>query len=414
MTQENKNFRLGVANGAFFMLASTFISGNIVMPLFLQNFTGSKALIGLASAFLSLGWFLPQFFEGYFAEKKSTRMPIYRFAAWIRMVAFALLTFAVILLAENKTAFSVTVIMTLIFFYAFSGGISGLAFMDLVAKTIPVRRRGAFFGARLFFGGVLSLGGSWVVGKVISSEELVFPFNFVLLFLLAFIMISTAILLYMRVKEPAGHGVINRSFRDYYEDTIESVKQNSTYRRLIVTRWLCGASSIAFPFYVLNGINTLGISKNAVGAFLVAQVLGGIISNMFWGRLGDKKGNKLLLQLYAGLSLAAPAIALMASIFAPWKELYVLVFLILGIADSGATIGFFNFLLEISPESKRSSHIGFMHTVISPVLLISMLGGLLMDRFSGVTYNYIFLIAGLFGIAGLIMTFKLKEPRGKA
>jgi MFS family permease len=413
MKEEGRNFWLGVANGALFILGSTFISGNIVMPLFLQNFTDSKTLIGLASAFLSIGWYLPQFFEGYFAEKTTTKMPIYRFAAWIRISSFAALTLAVLLLADNRTGLSIFVLMVLIFFYSFSGGISGLAFMDIVAKTVPVKRRGAFFGGRLFFGGLLSIGGSWVVSYVLSSEVIGFPLNFVTLFILAFLMISVAFLLYMGVKEPPGQGVINRPFKEYYEEAVSNVSGNGNFRRLILTRWLCGLASIALPFYVLNGIYTLGIPKEAIGAFLVAQVIGSTVSNIFWGRLGDRKGNKLLLQAYAALSLAAPVIAVLASSFAPWKELYVLVFLILGISDSGATIGFFNFLLEISPAEKRASHVGFMHTVISPVLLIPTLGGFLMDSFSAVTYNVIFLIAGVFGVMGLIMTFRLKDPRTK-
>jgi len=42
--------------------------------------------------------------------------------------------------------------------------------MDIVAKTIPAQRRGLYFGARLFMGGVLSVAGSLVVRWALNEQ----------------------------------------------------------------------------------------------------------------------------------------------------------------------------------------------------------------------------------------------------
>jgi MFS family permease len=406
MKTEDKNFYLGVINGALFNGASVFISGNIVIPLLLENFTSSRAIIGFASALLSIGWYLPQFFAGYFSEKKVYKMPMYRFVAWLRISSFASIIFA-ILIFKN-----LWIILSLILIYSLSGGLSGIAFMEIVAKTIPPKRRGYFWGGRLFFGGLLALIGSFIVSFILGKKEIfLFPINFVILFLIAFILISLAFLLYMGVEEPPSEIVLRRNFKEYSKEAIDSLKSNITYRRLIVTKYLCGATSIAFPFYVLYGIEYLKFPTSVVGAFLLSSSLGGIISNILWGYISEKEGNKLVLQIYAIISIICPVIAILSSHFETWKHLYIFTFLLLGFAESGSWIGFANFLLEISPVKNRTSYVGFMHTITSFVLLIPTLGGYLVDKIQGNSYNTIFILAFLFGLFGLLNTFKLVEPR---
>lgn len=412
MKQEDKNFWLGVINGAFFILAGTFISGNIVMPLFLKNFTSSKMVIGLASAVLATGWYLPQFFEGYFSESKPNKMPIYKFASSIRALSFALIILAIIVFADSRTTFAITVIILLLLFYGLSGGVSGLIFMDIVAKTIPAKKRGYYFGGRYFFGGLLALGGSLIVSYVLGNKEtFLFPWNYVILFSLAFVLILSAFSVFMKVKEPPGIILKKRSFTAYTNEAVDCLKSDKNYRGLMLTRYLCGATSIAAPFYVLYGIESLKFPQSIVGSFLLAQVIGGIISNLFWGYLGETKGSKIILQVYAVLSITAPLLAILSSYYEVWKFLYLFTFLFIGFADAGGSVGFFNFLLDISPAEKRASYIGFMHSFTAPVLLIPTLGGFLMDKITGVTYIFVFVLALLFGIFGLLTTFRLVEPR---
>jgi len=45
---------------------------------------------------------------------------------------------------------------------SFASGVAGIPFLDIVGKTIPVTRRGSFFGGRNFFGGILAFGGGFI------------------------------------------------------------------------------------------------------------------------------------------------------------------------------------------------------------------------------------------------------------
>ena len=79
-------------------------------------------------------------------------------------------------------------------------------------------------------------------------------------------------------------------------------------------RALLGVWMMALPFYIIYSSERLLLPEESVGIFLSIQMIGMIISNLLWGRLSDRIGNKIVLNLTAAVSAAAPIIALLATV----------------------------------------------------------------------------------------------------
>jgi len=88
--------------------------------------------------------------------------------------------------------------------FSLSAGLVNIPFMDVVGKVIPARRRGAFFGQRMFYGGILALGGSSVVGFLLGESGLPFPINVSVMFVLSAVFYGLTAWSCILVEEPPG------------------------------------------------------------------------------------------------------------------------------------------------------------------------------------------------------------------
>jgi MFS family permease len=284
--------------------------------------------------------------------------------------------------------------------------------MDIVAKAIPSTRRGTFFGARLFFGGILSaLAGIFVKG-VLDVKP--FPDNFAVLFVAASVIVTAAIISFSLVHEPEVSVKDKREpFKKFLLRGPRLLRTNRSYRMLLVVRILLAAWGMALPFYIIYARDRLGLGAGAAGVFLSIQMVGMILSNILWGTLSDRIGNKIVLVLVSGVALVSPLLALLST-RCEWLGntwCFGIVFFFLGFALSGIRLGQTNYMLDVSPEAERPTYLGFMNTFLAPVLLLSMVGGFVIERTSFETL--FFTVMGT-AILALILAVRLDEPRLRA
>lgn len=67
-------------------------------------------------------------------------------------------------------------------------------------------------------------------------------------------------------------------------------------------------------------------------------------------------------------------------------------------------------MLDVSPETERPTYLGFMNTFLAPVLLLSSLGGLIIEKTS---YEVLFSIVIIAAVAALVFSLQLEEPRSR-
>jgi len=411
-----RNFILGVLNGALFHFSNALISPFLVLPLFVRYLTDSHLLVGLIPSIQEAGWFLPQLVASRYVQHRPRKKVYYSATAIIRAGSWGLLTIALFTLGGSRLLL-LAIFFSLLVVFSFSGGVAGISFMDIVGKAIPVTRRGAFFGSRNFFGGILAFMGGFIVKYALDQSGYPFPANFGLLFTLSFLALSVALFFFTQVVEPVepvheGEVALLRQFRR----ALEIVENDARYRRFLSLRLCLMATQMATPFYILYARDRLGIPEGMVGLYLSAMTVVSVGSNLVWSRISDRRGNKLLIQIASIVGLSIPLSALLiprlSGLFSPGSlgYLFGVVFALLGSYTAGARIGNINFLLEISPAAERPIYLGFTNTLLGMALLASMVGGVIVEV-AGFGILFSFTLAFYALAIGLSLT--LRDPREK-
>lgn len=419
--ESRRSFKLGVFNGALYQFAEALIDPPLVLTWFVSQLTASNLLIGLVAPLGEAGWFLPQIFVSTRVQRMQRKMPSYILSAAVRIFSWLLLVLAVWLVDDPR-------LLLIGFFLLYTlarllSGLAGLAFFDVVAKTVPARQRGSFFAWRQLLGGLLALGGGWIVKTVLNHPALPFPHGHAVLFFLYWVAITPAMMAFALVHEPPGTAVTEPvTVGEQLRRSEKLLRRNQVYRRYMAAQLVLSLANIALPFYGIYAKNALGAPDGMVGIYVATRAGAQLLSNLGWGRLSDGWGNRLVMQLGSLGSGATALLALMLvglvalvpstsrapgmGVWLPY--LSIPLFLLDGAMRPARVLTGSNFLLELVPEGERSLYLGLSNTLTGVATLASGLGGLVVDALG---------FAGLFAVslglclAGYVLASGLPEPR---
>jgi MFS family permease len=409
MSRYSRTFVLGVVNGVLFSLAEALTGGTTVLPLFISSLTASKVLVGLAGTMNRAGWYLPQLVVAGFIQHINRKKPVYIWSGLVRLGAIWSIAMLVPILAGSRAGLFLIVFFVLYSVYTIGAGVAGISFMDIVAKSITSNRRGTFFGARLALGGLLSALAGFFVKDILNSKP--FPGNFALLFVAAAVVVTAAIISFSLAHEPdAGVTQERIPFRRFLRRAPRLLKTDRSYRMFLIVRVLLSVWSMALPFYIIYAREQMGIDPGTAGLFLSIQMVGFVVSNILWGSLSNRIGNKIVLVLVSAVALVPPLLAIMSNRFVCLGNTVCIsvVFFFLGFTLSGIRLGENNYMLDVSPEAERPTYLGFMNTLLAPIMLLSMLGGLIIERTS---FEALFVAVMGAAVLALLLAIRLDEPR---
>ena len=419
-TTLKRNTRLGIANGVLFSLAEAFSDANLVLSVFVRQLGASPVIVGLLPALKNGGWLLPQLWSAGRLQAMRHKLPVYqragivRFCIWILMaglVWFSGWLSAGWLLAAFILAYSL---------YSFTGGAGSVAFQEVVAKTIPVQRRGAFFGTRNLLGGLLGFClASPVVGWVLSvNSPFLFPHNFAVLVTISLVCIGLGVIMFSRISEPPTHNPpapVRGGEMLRMMPTL--LREDVAFRRYVVSRMITRFAGLADPFYILYAREVLHVAPRMIGVYLAIRVLSAALSNVWWSQVADRHGNRLLILLTGALIgvvpiwalLVGPLGALLGPASLGW--LFGGVFLLIGLSVDGAGTAGLTYVMELAPDTRRPQYIGVSNTLMGVATFFPVLGGVLI---SSLGYGPVFAMTAVFGALGLLVSARLPEPRAVA
>ncbi len=391
---DKRNFRLGVTNGVLYGLGTYFISRATVIPSFFSHLTHSSALIGFVSQFESIGWYLPQFIVASFVVHMPRKLPLYRIGWWIR--GSALFALAIVTLLAPRPAILLPAAILLYALFSTGAGVSGVVFLDLVAKTIPERRRGRFFGLRLSIGSLLSISiGAGAISLLLGHSH--FPVNFGYVFLIGAIIVTIGLGFMAVMREPRTHDVPDeRTLIEHFKEGWKVYKTDKRFAQYLNARLFMGTWVMGVPFLVLFAHDKLGFQTRDLGIFIAADCLGTVIGNFIWERLTDRRSAKACLEWAAIVAAVLPIVVLLYLWLPLPRILFASVFALAAAFDAGTSIGGMTYLIEISPPHDRATHMGLFNSMMAFPLVLTAIAGALLD-FAGFAPLYaIVLIIAIF------------------
>jgi MFS family permease len=397
-----------VANGVLYAGAEALTDPSLVLTYFTSLLTDSKFLVGLVAPIRIGGWYLPQLLISSFMQRQDRKLRIYAQLGAPRALVWALMALALWFISDPTVLLGI--FFTFLIIYSLAEGLVGLSFLDVVGKVVPLHRRGAFFGARRLFGGILALAASVVVGWALSERGgLVFPHNFALLFGLSFVCISVALFAFARIDEPlepVTHARVSVSAQIRRAGRLP--RQNPTYGRFLSARLLMVVAEMAVPFYVVFAKESLEAPPALVGVYLLSTTLAGLLANLWAARASDRHGNRQLLVVACLVGLTSLTLALLFNWWRGPALLFAVAFALNGVYNTAVWVAHTNFLLEIAPAGDRPIYLGMANTLVGVAFLASSGGGALVDWLG---YGALFGLAFVALLLATGITVSIQEPR---
>ncbi len=396
--EQRRNFIGGLWHGAFLALGVSLTQPTTVISAFIADLTGSTIWVGGLATVLTIAGALPQLFVARWIEHRPLKMPYLLTAIYLRVGSWGILAFLIYSIGDKQpTILAWTLVAMLAIFYA-GGGLGNIPYTDIIGKVIPADRRGAFFGGKEALAGPLAVGAALGARQILAHTS--YPNNYALLFGLAALGLAIASLGFWIIKEPSSSlGKIPvHSWGNYWEKIREASRK---LKVLIIIEIFTGFSLMVLPFYVVFAREKLSAPLDAIGWFLLAQILGGVLANLLWARLVDRSGSRQMLVVCASISTITPLLAIALAKLG-WQAL-LMVFFLAGATFTGRKVGFQSALLELAPAAERPTYAGLNAVLILPLAFLTLIAGVFLQHGS---YTTLFIIASAFIAVGTIVAHR--------
>lgn len=400
-----RNFVANLSVMAFFQFGMSFVFGSTVLSLYASYLTESSVLIGLIPAMQPVAYSLPQLLLARQIQHFPRHKPFLVRLGIMERLPYLFVALSIFLWpnAPSWLAFSLLLLSFLV--GNGSGGIMSPAWKSLLAKLIPVRRRGLMFGLSNALGGLLGILGGAMSSYVL--ERYAYPYSFGICFAMATMALMLSYAAMLMNREPARHSESEKvSAQEYWRKLPTVLRQNRNFTRYLFSRSIIILGTMAASFYILFAKDSFGVSDAVAGELTMAALIGQTISTPVLGWLADRRGHKWLTEVGSAISVLALAILLLS----PTRLLMYPVFMLVNMGRSARMISGNSIVMEFSSPEELATYSALAGSVLAlPVLVAPLLGGLLVDVLG---YRPLFGVALFFALTGWAsMHWSVREPR---
>ena len=394
------------ADYGLFMVGLALMSANTVLPAFAASLGASTVLIGAIPAVMTVGWFLPPLFAAAHAERLPQKLPfVLRWTGWER-APFPALALIAFLLADRAPALAMWLLLAMLLLMTAVGGALMPAWTDLVARALPTRIRGRFFGLASCAGTVGGLLGSaliaWALGALPSSAA------YGLCFLAATLFVGLSWIALALVREPPATGApASADFWTHLVSVPALLRQDTNFRSYLVARALGFGGVVGSGFFTVYALRVLEAPATSVGLFTALLLAGQIGGQIVLGWVADRAGHRRVLVIAAAMSAAMNVIAITAGSVA----IFSVVFALNGVFTAAIQVSAVSVLLEFAPAAHQNpTYVGIERTFLAPFgFALPLVGGLLIDAAG---YGLVFWLSAAFSLASAAVLLGLvRDPR---
>jgi MFS family permease len=374
------------------------------LPIALRAFAGPDFIVGLGLALQQVGQVVSPIVGAASIEHKKRILPASMLMGTLMRVQIAGMALAGWFLNGPPLLIAMLLFLTLLGLFS---GAQRVAFQLLLAKVIPISRRGRLQAWRNVTGGIIAATLLYVAGRYIIGPNL-FGHGYSVTFALAVILTSLGLsLLAMLLREPDPPKVKPQMrIRDRMRELPALFRGDRGFMFFMLAQTLAVAGRMAVPFYVLFTRQTMELSGANLGILSLAYLGADTVSNVLWGYLGDRSGFRSTFVIALVSWIAATVLLLNAH-----NELLIIIaFFGLGAAQSGYNMSSQTMVLEFGLREDMAMRLAFSSTAEGLMASIGpLVGGVI-----AVTLGYVALfgVSVAFLVAGLaILLLLVEEPR---
>ena len=391
------------------MVGLAFMSAATVLPAFAASLGASTVLIGAIPAVMTVGWFLPPLFTAAHTERLAQKLPfVLRWTGWER-VPFLALALIAFFLAARAPALSMWLVLVMLLVMTAVGGLLMPAWMDVVARALPTRLRGRFFGFASLAGTAGGLIGSaltgWALGTLPSSVA------YGVCFLAATFFVGLSWIALALVREPpATSAPAEADFWTHLGNVPTLLRGDTNFAWYLVARVLTFGAVIGSGFFTVYALRVLRAPEADVGTFTALFLAGQMAGQILLGWAADRAGHRLVLVVAAGMATAMNVVALAASSL----NAFSVVFALSGVFNAAIQVSAVNVLLEFAPTHRQNpTYVGIERTFLAPFgFVLPLAGGLLIDA---IGYGFVFSVSAASSVASAVVLLRLvRDPRHHA
>ncbi len=383
-----------------------FKTESVIMPAFLDIIGGSGWLRGCLPMLNRFGQSIPPLL----ISQRISNLPQKKFAlaATTFCMGASFLALSQIWYWTQGDFVAMPLVFLVIYtFFFISTGIAQLLVNTLIGKLVTTTVRGRLAAAGSIVGGTIAVLCAWfLLRNWLSAEtglfEWVFGFTGV-----AFLVASLISLTLVEQKDTEVN-VVEKSL-PLIKSSLQTVLHDTNFRRLMMVASMFGMCVVLTPHYQTLARERLEVDFRSLIPWVIAQHIGASLITLPMGWLADKYGNRIVLKILMLALCATPVLGLVLSWSGEFgRTMYPLVFFLLGLTP--ITVRFLtNYTLEVTDRVKHPLYLSTLGMFISlPVIVTSLIFGALVD-IAG--FETVFCIVFGFLLFGLVMTFRLEEPR---
>lgn len=244
--------------------------------------------------------------------------------------------------------------------------------------------------------------GGILIARIFSIEGMEYPVNYAIILLIGSIGLLIASVAFWFIDEPAAdiQSAPKEDFRSFLTKVPSLIQSDPTFLRFLIVENMASFSLMILPFYMIFAQESFQIGQEYIGRYLLFQIAGMIISNLFWSFISGRQGSKAVVRSCILMGGTIPLVALALQFSGP--DWFAVIFLLVGFVMSGRKVGFEPYLLDLAPEDKRTLYIGIDGTLNFTKVLLPVIGGVFIDLF-GFTLAFLvitIIMAGAFIMLG--------------
>jgi len=394
-----RNFKAFVWHAVFLALTKNFAEINTVIPTMLIQAGGTPFHLGALTTIMVGGSkFMQIFFAAFLTHKEKTKKFLLM-GIYIRVGALLILGYLLSFAGDMEGKYVIGVILLLMTLFSFAGAFAGIAYNDILGKSIAVDSRKRFFIFKQILASTAVLISALVARKILIVYS--YPVNYSILFILAGLFLFVGSGGFWVIKEKVATVTESLSLRKKFALFGQALAGDTVLRNYLYAVNTTSLSIAIIPFLIALAKKNFGLTGTTVGNYLLLQVAGVIVATILFKFMAKGQGYRgiLTIHILSGALLPVAALLLQNN-----PNLFMLLFPLSGLVLAAKEIAIPGILLEISNDNNRAIYTGIsgagsVTTIIFPIAagaLITVIG-----------FAPVFILASLLVLSSFVFSAKI-------